>query len=70
MSREEETKLPKILKLTSAIGLFLAFALCAGFDFWRGYRRGGSPTDGVVFVIIGLPFTILLWCFISRRLDK
>lgn len=70
MSHKDGTKPPGIVRSTSVAGVAIVFGLCAAYDFWRGYRHGGSPLDGVFFVIFGLPVTLAIWYMVSRRSGK
>lgn len=70
MSGDDGTKPPRILQATSVAGVVVFFGLCAAYDFWRGYRHERSPLEGMVFVFLGLPVTLLIWYLVSRRSDK
>ena len=70
MGHEDETRPPKFLKVMSVGGVVMFFALCAAYDFWRGYRHDGSLTGGIAFVVLGIPSTLLIWYLASRRSDK
>lgn len=67
---DNQDKPPRILKTASGIGLVLAFSLCAAYDFWRGYQTDRSLMGGIVFVVFGIPFTVVLWYLISKKSDK
>jgi hypothetical protein len=50
----------------TAKSILLIFALCAVFDFVWGYSKEHSVLAGVIFVVLGLPFTGLLFLFLGH----
>jgi hypothetical protein len=54
----------------TAKSILLMFTLCAAVDFVWGYSKEHSMLEGAAFVILGLPFTGLLYFFLVHLPGK